>query len=107
MQISSKNAEIPYYIAYLYSEQQKWKDAEEYYRKSLAINPESEAKNLLPYIMQNLTLADYNDAVSLFEKNQYESAYSMLFLTSIFILFNVLNLLTNLFNLSLQLNTSV
>lgn len=74
MEISPKNAEIPYYIGYLYSEQQKWKDAETYLKKSIALNPECEAKNLLPYVMQNFTLAEYNDAVSLFEKNQFESA---------------------------------
>ena len=74
MVISPKNAEIPYYIGYLYSEQQKWKDAETYLKKSIALNPECEAKNLLPYVMQNFTLAEYNDAVNLFEKNQFESA---------------------------------
>ena len=74
MEISSKNAEIPYYIGYLYSEQQKWKDAESFLKKSISLNPESEAKNLLPYVMQNFALADYNEAVNLFEKNQYESA---------------------------------
>ena len=76
MQISPKNAEIPYYIGYLYSEQQKWSEAEAYIKKSLALNPESEAKKLLPYVIQNITLAQYNDAVELFEKNQFESALS-------------------------------
>ena len=78
MQISTKNAEIPYYIAYLYSEQQNWKAADEYLKKSLSLNPESEAKNLLAYVSQNLTLQDYNDAVALFEKNQFESALNKL-----------------------------
>ena len=35
MAISSKNAEIPYYIGYLFSEQQKWDLASEYLKKSL------------------------------------------------------------------------
>ena len=74
MSIAPKNAEIPYYIGYLYSEQQKWNDAEEYLKKSIALNPEGEAKNLLPYVMQNFTLAEYNAAVSLYEKNDFESA---------------------------------
>ena len=74
MEISPKNAEIPYYIGYLYSEQQKWKDAENFLKKSIALNPECEAKNLLPYVMQNFTLAEYNEAVNLFEKNQFEAA---------------------------------
>ena len=74
MEISPKNGEIPYYIGYLLSEQQKWSEAEAYLKKSIVLNPESEAKNLLSYVMQNLTLADYNDAVNLFEKNEFESA---------------------------------
>ena len=37
MEISSKNAEIPYYIGYLYSEQQKWKDAESFLKKSISL----------------------------------------------------------------------
>ena len=74
MEISPKNSEIPYYIGYLYSEQQKWNEAEAYLKKSLTLNPEGEAKNLLPYVLQNFTLAEYNDAVNLFEANQFESA---------------------------------
>ena len=69
LSINPKNSEIPYYIGYLYSEQQKWKDAEEYLKKSITLNPESEAKNLLAYVSQHLTLADYNEAVNLYEKN--------------------------------------
>ena len=72
--VASKNPDIPYYIGYLYSEQQKWKEAEAYLKKSIALNPESEAKNLLVYVSQNLALADYNDAVNLYEKNNFEQA---------------------------------
>ncbi|MBO5738235.1 tetratricopeptide repeat protein [bacterium] len=74
MSISPKNSEIPYYIGYLYSEQQKWQLAEEFLKKSLVLNPASEAKNLLPYVTQNFTLAEYNEAVNLYEKNLFESA---------------------------------
>ena len=72
--LNNKNSEIPYYIGYLYSEQQKWKEAEAYLKKSIALNTESEAKNLLAYVSQNLTLADYNEAVNLYEKNNFEQA---------------------------------
>ncbi len=72
--INPKNAEIFYYIGYLYSEQQKWTDAESYLRKSVALNPETEAKTLLPYVMQNLSLADLNDGIKFFEKSDYTSA---------------------------------
>lgn len=74
MSISPKNAEIPYYIGYLYSEQQKWNEAEDYLKKSITLNPEGEAKNLLPYVMQNFTLAEYNEAVNLYENNNFEAA---------------------------------
>lgn len=74
MNVAPKNSEIPYYIGYLYSEQQKWNDAENYLKKSIALNPESEAKNLLPYVMQNFTLAEYNEAVNLYENNNFEGA---------------------------------
>ena len=72
--LAPKNAEIPYYIGYLYSEQQNWLEADSYLKKSIGLNPESEAKNLLNYVEQNLTLAEYNDAVNMFEKNDFESA---------------------------------
>lgn len=77
-QINPKNAEIPYYIGYLYSEKQNWKDAENYLKKSIALNPESEAKNLLNYVVQNLSLADYNDAIALYEKQDFETALTKL-----------------------------
>lgn len=76
--INSKNAEIPYYIGYLYSELQKWADAEIYLKKAISLNPESEAKNLLSYVMQNFTLAEFDEAVGLFEKNDFESALTKL-----------------------------
>lgn len=72
--LNEKNSEIPYYIGYLYSEQQKWADAEIYLRKSVTLNPNSEAKNLLNYVIQNITLTDYNEAVNLYEKNDFEKA---------------------------------
>ena len=40
--INPKNAEIPYYIGYLYSEQQKWNEAEVYLKKAVSLNPQSE-----------------------------------------------------------------
>lgn len=73
-EISPKNAEIPYYIGYLYSEQQNWTEAEKYLKKSLVLNPESEAKALLPYVMQNFSLAELNEGIKLFEKSDMESA---------------------------------
>ena len=72
--ISPNNAEIPYYIGYLYSEQQKWMDAETYLKKAVKLNPNSEAKSILPYVVQNYSLATLSDGINLFEKNDIQSA---------------------------------
>ena len=72
--LAPKNSEIPYYIGYLYSEQQKWEEADSYLKKAVTLNPESEAKNLLDYVGQNRNLAEYNTAVAMYEKNEFESA---------------------------------
>ena len=74
--LAPKNAEIPYYIGYLYSEQQNWKDAELYLKKSLTLNPESEAKNLLNYVMQNFTISTLDEGIKLYETQNWESALS-------------------------------
>ena len=72
--LNPKNANIPYYIGYLYSEQQKWNDAEFYLKKSLAINPESDAKQLLSYVSQNGTLGVLNSGIELYEKKDFAGA---------------------------------
>lgn len=72
--IASTNDNIPYYIGYLYSEQQKWGDAENYLQKALKLNPQSQAKELLAYVQQNSTLKTLDDAIKLYEANNYESA---------------------------------
>ena len=72
--INPKNAEIPYYIGYLYSEQQKWNEAEAYLKKAVTMNPESEAKNLLTYVSQNGTLSILNSAIELYDKKDYTNA---------------------------------
>lgn len=73
--INPKNEKIPYYIGYLYSEQQKWTDSERYLKKSLAINPESEAKSLLTYVMQNISLSELSEGIKDFESKNIESAF--------------------------------
>ncbi|MCQ2738755.1 MAG: tetratricopeptide repeat protein [bacterium] len=70
--ISPKNAEIPYYIGYLYSEQQKWNDAERYLKKAISMNPNSEAKNIMQYVSQNLSANELSEGISLFEKKQFD-----------------------------------
>ena len=72
--LNPKNAEIPYYIGYLYSEQQKWDEAETYLKKAVQLNPESEAKQLLSYVAQNGTLGVLNEGIELYEKQNYTTA---------------------------------
>ena len=73
---NAKNSEIPYYIGYLYSEQQKWNEAETYLKKAVELNPNSEAKNLLSYVLQNGTLGVLNSGIDLFEKKNITEALS-------------------------------
>ena len=72
--LNSKNAEIPYYIGYLYSEQQKWTESEAYLKKALALNPDSDAKSLLSYVSQNGTLGVLNSGIELYEKQDFTNA---------------------------------
>ena len=72
--LNSKNAEIPYYIGYLYSEQKNWTDAENYLKKALTLNPQSEAKNLLTYVSQNSSMDALNQGIELFNKQDYTAA---------------------------------
>lgn len=74
--ISPKNAEIPYYIGYLYSEQQDWTNSETYLKKALELNPNSQAKELLSYVLQNSTIGVLNDGIKLFESNKFSEALS-------------------------------
>ena len=72
--LNPKNAEIPYYIGYLYSEQQKWNEAEAYLKKAIALNPQSEAKNLISYVSQNGALGVLNAGIDLYEKKSFAEA---------------------------------
>ena len=72
--LNPNNAEIPYYIGYLYSEQQNWTLAENYLNKALQKNPKSEAKDLLNYVVQNGSLKILNEGIELYENNNYQTA---------------------------------
>lgn len=74
--LNPKNAQIPYYIGYLYSEQKNWTLAESYLNKAVQLDSQSEAKNLLSYVTQNGSLSILNEGIDLFEKNNYEQALS-------------------------------
>ena len=72
--LAPENADIPYYIGYLYSEQQNWALAENYLNKAVKLNPESEAKNLLSYVVQNGSLSILNEGIDLYEKSNFQTA---------------------------------
>ena len=74
--LNKNNDQIPYYIGYLYSEQKNWTQAEDYLKKALSLNSESEAKTLLNYVQQNASLGVLNDGIALFENKNYENALS-------------------------------
>ena len=75
-EINPKNAEIPYYIGYLYSEQQNWAQSELYLKKAISLNPASEAKKLLTYVSQNGAVGILNEGIDMFEKQDYKNALS-------------------------------
>lgn len=72
--INPNNASIPYYIGYIYSEQQNWSEAQKYLRQALALNPNSEAKGLLPYVEQNISASSLSDGIKLYESKNFENA---------------------------------
>ena len=74
MVFNTKNAEIPYYIGYLYSEQKNWSEAEKYLKNSIQLEPKQEVKDLLAYVQQNSTLGVLNQGIDLFEKHNYTEA---------------------------------
>ena len=58
----------------MYSEQQNWSLAENYLKKAVQKNPQSEAKELLSYVTQNGSVSILNEGIDLFDKNNYQTA---------------------------------
>ena len=48
--------------------------AEAYLKKALQLNPQSDAKELLSYVVQNGSLTVLNEGIDLYEKNNYQTA---------------------------------
>jgi len=74
--INPKNAQIPYYIGYLYLEQQNWNDADIYLKKAIELNPQSEAKNLLEYTAKNQSAFELSEGIKQYETGNFETALS-------------------------------
>lgn len=72
--LTPNNYEIPYYIGYLYSELQKWSEAELYLKKSIQLEKNINTENLLAYVMQNLTTSELNSAIALYDKKELQGA---------------------------------
>lgn len=43
-------------------------------KKALQLNPQSDAKELLSYVVQNGSLTVLNEGIDLYEKNNYQTA---------------------------------
>jgi tetratricopeptide (TPR) repeat protein len=72
--LNPKNAQIPYYIGYLYSEMQKWAESSVYLKKSISLNQNEEAKALLAYVEQNLSMNELSEAISQYENKDFDKA---------------------------------
>lgn len=72
--INPKNSKIPYYIGYLYSEKQNWIEAEKYLKQSAALNPQSNVKDLMTYVEQNLNISTLSDGIKQYENQNIEGA---------------------------------
>lgn len=44
------------------------------FEKALQLNPQSDAKELLAYVVQNGSLTVLNEGIDLYEKNNYQTA---------------------------------
>lgn len=77
-EISPNNAEIPYYIGYLYAQQQNWAVSESYLRKAIKMNPQSGANDILSDVVKNNALVILNEGINLYEKNDFVNALNKL-----------------------------
>lgn len=78
-ELDNKNADIAYYIAALYAENNDLKNAETYAQTALSLNPEyTYAKELIQNIMANQTSELLEIAVNLYENAEYDKSLAKL-----------------------------
>lgn len=66
------DSDIAYYIGVLYAETEKWDDAENYLKKSLALNKNNtKAADYLETVIAQGNIALLNDAISLYDNGKY------------------------------------
>ncbi len=79
MELDSKNADLPYYIAALYADDNDINSAKTYIEMALSKNPNStQAKELSKYINSKLAEDTLNQAVELYDKQKYNEAVALL-----------------------------
>lgn len=77
MELDKNNAEIPYYIASLYSAQEDFENANQYITAALTKNPSStQAKELSKYINSKRNEVILNEGIKLYEANKFNEAIS-------------------------------
>lgn len=72
------DSDVAYYIGVLFSEKEDWGGAKIYLKKSLELNPSNEkSKDLLGTVIEQLNLKLIEEAIALYDKNQYAKALSI------------------------------
>ncbi len=79
LEMDSKNADIMYYLAQAYANDDNNSQAMVYVKKSLDIKPENpDAKELLKYLNDDYRNGMLTDAVAFYEKKEYSKAFPLL-----------------------------
>lgn len=73
------NSDVAYYIGVLYSEKENWTAAKTYIKKALEINPQNKnAKDLLASVVEQANAKSLDEAIALYDKNDYVKALPIL-----------------------------
>lgn len=79
LDLAPTNSDIAYYISALYAEKEDIENAKLYAQKSLALNKTNkQAKELLDNINSSLSAQKLENAISLFDKEQYDESLTLL-----------------------------
>lgn len=74
----SPNSDVAYYIGVLYSEKENWANSKYYLQKAIELNPSnSKAKELIASVNEQLNVKLIDDAIALYDKNEYVKALAI------------------------------
>ncbi len=77
-ELKPTDSDIAYYIGVLYAENEKWSAAEEYLKKSLALNKNNQkATDYLQAIVEQNNTAMLNEAIGLYEAEKYDESLNL------------------------------